>query len=51
MHPMIETSYVSYDNSDGSGPDLFNDGDLYNSQILSNNLVKYYYEFLNDDYH
>lgn len=48
-HPIVETNYVSYDNSDGSGPDLFED--LNDPVILAKNLVYYYHEFLNDHYH
>lgn len=48
-HPLLETKYVSYGNSDGSGPDLFDD-DL-DAKILANNLIRYYNEFLNDEYH
>lgn len=48
---MIETNFMNYENSDGSGPDLFNDSDLYDPKVLAENLLKYYHEFLNDDYH
>lgn len=48
-HPMIETSYVRYENSDGSGPDLFDH--LNDPKVLVKNLIKYYHEFLNDEYH
>jgi hypothetical protein len=47
-HPGIETSYIVYSNSDGSGPDLIDGMD---AESLSTNLCQYYKEFLNDAYH
>jgi len=48
-HPMIETTYMSYANSDGSGPDIFDKLD--NPKKLAQNLIKYYHKFINDEYH
>lgn len=55
-HPYIETPYLIYDNSDGSGPDiLYNkDGHLFNNpnpKTIAKNLVKYYKSFMNNEYH
>lgn len=47
-HPFIETKHVIYENSDGSGPDLF---DKIEAKLLASNLIRYYNEFLNDEYH
>jgi hypothetical protein len=50
-HPFIETKHVIYDNSDGSGPDLFEDIKKIEPKLLASNLIRYYNEFLNDEYH
>lgn len=50
-HPFIETKHVIYGNSDGSGPDLFDDIDKIDAKLLASNLIRYYNEFLNDEYH
>lgn len=44
---MIETNEFRYENSDGSGPDLFED--FTDPKLLASNLTKYYHEFLNDE--
>jgi hypothetical protein len=49
-HPLVETSYMSYCNSDGSGPDLF-DWKEDNPKILAQQLVTYYNAFISDEYH
>jgi len=48
-HPRVETTTMTYDNSDGSGPHIIDD--INNPVNLSNNLIKYYNAFLKDQYH
>ena len=48
-HPKIETNDFIYCNSDGSGPDIIDD--INDAKQLSNHLIKYYHEFINDNYH
>lgn len=50
-HPYIETPYFLYDNTDGSGPDMFNKTDMENPKILTQKLITYYNDFLADKYH
>jgi hypothetical protein len=40
-HPHVETPYVVYVNSDGSGPSIFEQSDLNNPKLLMKNLLKY----------
>jgi len=48
-HPYVETDYMTYSNSDGSGPNIIEDFD--DPQSLIGNLIKYYGEFLNNEHH
>lgn len=48
-HPRVETTDIIYENSDGSGPDIITD--INNPILLMDDLIKYYHEFLNNDYH
>lgn len=58
-HPLVETPYLQYYNSDGSGPDILyenNDhilkGESTNPNLLIGNIAKYYHSFaICDDYH
>lgn len=52
-HPFVETPYVRYCNSDGSGPDIFEGTSLEDPdpQRFASNLVKYYHGFIRDKYH
>lgn len=51
-HPMVETSYMTYCNSDGSGPSLFDDDIKRNPNALIEKLIKYYTAFVVEDkYH
>jgi hypothetical protein len=50
-HPYVETSYISYCNSDGSGPDMFNDEQMKDPDFLLARMKVRYREFLANRYH
>ena len=53
-HPFVETPYISYCNSDGSGPNILerrNDNVSEHSKYIANNFLYYYHRFINDDFH
>lgn len=52
-HPFVETPFVRYCNSDGSGPDIFKKTSLDdpNPKQFAKNLVKYYKDFLQNKWH
>jgi hypothetical protein len=53
-HPFIQTPYINYSNSDGSGPDilLYHKKPVFDNPIhIVSNLIRYYNKFVRDWYH